>query len=279
MADPKKKEPSKEKVAEAIAYEQGIADEAAKIRAAAEEVKMDRALFMQLWPLLIRPIPEGFLSTVGVVTGKPYESTGIRSVQVQKNRMDNVLGPMWWTDVPVHHADGKLCHVAVTVHDSDGAVLVTRGAWGGVDRSNTLGNLYKGSYTNAAKQAFAQVGPGREVYIGVTDYDPDVDADAANQQGRPSAPAAQPTGSFSNAAERAVEDDELALRGLLARNHPSSALRREAHDAMEMIGLSPARRLRELRGAPDEAALRDLVRRAHARADEMAIQENLSLTP
>jgi hypothetical protein len=162
----------------ALAYEQAIADEATAIRDDAAELTPE--LFMKLWPLLKRPIPAGFIQTVGKVEGKPYASTGVRSVQVQIDRMNNVLTPLWWWDETEYEQEGKLATVTVFVGEaSKGLILVERSSRGGVQRGTGIGNLYKGSYTNAAKRAFAAIGPGHEVYLGATDLDPDVDEDAA----------------------------------------------------------------------------------------------------
>jgi hypothetical protein len=163
----------------AIASEAEIADRAKEIRKG--ESSLTESLFMDLWPLLCKPIPEGFLSTVPKTTGKPYDSTGVRSVQVQIDRMNNVLSPPWWNDRVEYHENGKLAHVTIVVGYSSMNLMpvLTREAWGGVDRGSTLGNVYKGSYTNAAKLAFARVGPGHEIYIGTTDFDPDVNKQVA----------------------------------------------------------------------------------------------------
>lgn len=171
-------------LAEAIAYEQQIAEEAAAIRGDAQELTPE--LYMKLWPLLRRPIPAGFIQTVPQTTGKPYDSTGIKSVQVCIDRMDNVLTPLWWRDEVEYENDGKLATVTVVVGGGGNlqAPLVKRSSRGGVERGSTTGNVYKGSYTNAAKLAFARVGPGHEVYLGATDFDPDVDPDAAEQAER-----------------------------------------------------------------------------------------------
>jgi hypothetical protein len=169
---------------EAIAYEQGIATEAASLRG--DEVVVTAALLVKLWPLLRRPIPKGFIKAVGVVKGKPYDSTGVSSVQVQIERMDNVLGPLGWDDITQYTNEGRLAHVQVRILGESGVVLVQRESWGGVDRASTEGNLRKGSYTNAAKVAFARIGPGHEVYLGATDLDPDVHEGAAAEQVKPS---------------------------------------------------------------------------------------------
>jgi hypothetical protein len=169
----------------AVVYERGIAEEARVIRG--NSTALTPELFLKLWPLLERSIPEGFIKTVGVVTGKPYESTGISSVQVQVDRMNNVLTPLWWHDHTEYSDEGRVAHVEVHVRDGagDGEPLIVREAWGGVNRGSTTGNVYKGSYTNAAKLAFARLGPGHEIYLGATDLDPDVDEKAAAEQVKP----------------------------------------------------------------------------------------------
>lgn len=84
---------------------------------------------------------------------------------------------------------------------------------------------------------------------------------------------------FSNAAERAERSADDDLRLLLSVADPLQPLRRELDGAMELLGASPRQRLRVIREAPDETALEGLIRRAHARADEMAQQDSLPLTP
>jgi hypothetical protein len=193
-------------LAEALRTEQEIADQAAAIRA--DQVGLDRSLFAKLYPLLRKPIPTGFIQSVGQVTGKPYESTGIKSVQVQIDRMNNVLGPDNWCDEVEYHENGKVARVRVRVQGVD--LLIDREGWGGVDRGSTLGNIYKGSYTNAAKLAFARLGPGHEVYLGATDLDPDVHESVAKEQSKPdrqhNAPPAQadPNELLSETARRKV---------------------------------------------------------------------------
>lgn len=183
-------EPKIDPLQEAIAYEERIAAEAAEIRGDATE--LTPTLLTQLLPLLKRPIPQGFIKSVGKVTGKPYESTGVASVQVQIERMDNVLTPVWWRDDHEYSEQGKLCFVTVFVGNLGEPPMVSRSSMGGVDRASTIGNLYKGSYTNAAKLALARVGPGHEVYLGATDLDPDVHQQTAEQQGQ--APPPQQSG-------------------------------------------------------------------------------------
>ena len=165
---------------EAILYEQEIADIAAGIRG--ESAGLTPALFLELLPLLRRPIPKGFIQTTPPTKGKPYESTGIKSLQVQIDRLDNVLTPLNWSWHTDWSDDGRTADVEVRVLVGD--QVITRRARGGVNQASTEGNLLKGSETNAAKLAFARLGVGHEVYIGATDFDPDVDPDAAEVQGK-----------------------------------------------------------------------------------------------
>jgi hypothetical protein len=162
-------------------HEASIAQEARQIREAHDGDGLDVALLDKLLPLLRAPIPHGYIEQVPATKGKPYPSTGIRSVQVQIDRMDNVLRPWWWVQQVEYSEGGKLCRVLVTIGAGD-ATFLFREAWGGVNQGSTLGNIYKGSYTNAAKLAFARVGVGHEIYIGALDFDPDVDKSAAEAQ-------------------------------------------------------------------------------------------------
>lgn len=167
---------------EAIRSEEEIAARAAAIWG--DETALTRELFLKLWPLLKEPIPSGFIRRVGVTTGKPYDSTGVRSEQVLIDRMNNVLTPLgWWDDVQWFE-EGKVAEVTICVGTFGGEVLLKRSSRGGVNQGSTRGNIYKGSKTNAAKRAFAAIGPGHEVYLGAADLDPDTDPDSANQQGR-----------------------------------------------------------------------------------------------
>lgn len=179
MADPQATQP--DPLQEAITYEASIAAEAKEIRG--DAVELTPKLFLDLYPLLCKPIPGGFIQTIPPTKGKPYESTGIKSVQVQIDRMNNVLTPLWWRDLVDYEKDGKLAKVTVLVGDSQKPnlePLASGSSYGGVGQASSEGNLYKGSYTNAAKIAFARVGPGHEVYLGAADLDPDVNQEVAD---------------------------------------------------------------------------------------------------
>ncbi len=162
----------------AAAHESALRYRAAEIRGEATELTPD--LFLALWPLLLEPIPEAYIQRIPPVKGKPYESTGIRSVQVQVNRMNNVLTPLGWHDHVDYEMDGKLAKVTIVVVGVKSEPMFSRSSYGGVNQGSTTGNIYKGSYTNAAKRAFAMVGPGHEVYLGAADLDPDVNAEVAD---------------------------------------------------------------------------------------------------
>lgn len=171
--------PDSDPLAAAIAHEAGIAEEAEKVRG--DETVLSSTLFLDLLPLLRKPIPEGFIVTTPSGPGKPYDSTGVKSLQVLVDRMNAVLTPLWWGWDVSYEAEGKLAHVTVWVGRKD-EPLLTRSSWGGVNQGSTIGNIYKGSETNAAKRAFAAIGPAHEVYLGASDFDPDTDEDAAKAQ-------------------------------------------------------------------------------------------------
>ena len=93
-------------------------------------------------------------------------------MQVLIDRMNNVLTPLgWWYEVEYlldGEDHGKLAEVTVSVGNRGSEPLVTAVSRGGVNQASTIGNRFKGSETNAAKRAFAQIGPGHEVYLGAT---------------------------------------------------------------------------------------------------------------
>lgn len=165
----------------AAEWERYLALEAKAIRKPGQHLSPE--LFEELAPLLRAPIHPDHLETLPPMPGKPYESTGIKSVQVQINRMDAVLGPTNWRDACTWEQNGRLALVSVQVLEGGpgGEPMVYRYSHGGVDHGSSLGNIHKGSYTNAAKLAFARVGVGHEVYMGEADLDPDVNAEVAEQ--------------------------------------------------------------------------------------------------
>jgi hypothetical protein len=171
-------------LSEAIFHEQRVADEAAAIWAEGNDptLSITPRLYLRLRPLLRRAIPPGYIEHVGEVKGKPYKSTGVRSVQVQMDRLDNVLLPHNWGYSRVFSEGGKVCEVVAWIGQSRDEALVVRDSFGGVGQASTMGNLLKGAFTNAAKPAFARLGPAWEVYVGAADFDPDTDQSAAGAQ-------------------------------------------------------------------------------------------------
>jgi hypothetical protein len=252
--------------ADAAAYEEDIARRAAEIRGD-EFTGLDRAMFIKLWPLLCEPLHAGHVTHTPVTTGKPYVSDGASSAQVLVDRMNNVLTPLGWEPREEYAADGKLCKVTVVVLDRDGRVLVTRSSWGGVAQGMGAGNIYKGSWTNAAKLAFARLGPGREVYLGALDFDPDTNAQIAALQGRESKErTARGSADTGEAAVQQTTPAE-ALAALLAEAGPLQAKRAAVNAAFDFaqteLGreVASVQRLRELQGAPDERTLDELLAR------------------
>lgn len=181
----------KDPLVAAIEYEQKILADANE--AWGDDVHITPALYVTLRALARKPIPPGFIEHVGAVTGKPYESTGVKSVQVQMDRLDNVFRSFWGYQ-RTFTENGTLCEVVAWIGPNENEPYVRRDSFGGVDRGSTKGNVYKGSFTNAAKPAFARLGPGWEVYVGAADFDPDTDKAAAEQQGAesPSADKSRP---------------------------------------------------------------------------------------
>lgn len=186
---PQKVETPAEQIAAAIESERELAERARAIWADKPADALSIALFLELWPLMREQIPSGFISEVTAGKGKPYPSKGIRSLQVQINRMDAVWTPLWW-GWRTEWIEPQLAEVAVWIGETEEHALVKRSARGGMNAGSTVGNHFKGTETNAAKMAFARLGCGHEVYIGAADFDPDTDEDAAKaQEGGTSEPA------------------------------------------------------------------------------------------
>lgn len=183
MQDQPRKIPvTPEQVEQAIVSERELADRAAQVRDEVDFLRrgLSRKVFVALYPLMREKIPDGFISEVTAGKGKPYGSKGVRSLQVQINRMDAVWTPLCW-GWRTEWISPSLAEVTVWIGDED-KPLVTRKARGGMNGGSTDGNHFKGTETNAAKIAFGRIGPGNEVYLGTTDFDPDTDEEAAEAQ-------------------------------------------------------------------------------------------------
>ena len=252
---------------DAQAYEERIAAEAAEVRGEGYS-GLTVALFLRLWPLLSRHLHPGHVIHTTSGKGKPYESDGAKSAQVLIDRMNNVLTPLSWDYSEQYEDGGKLCKVTIAVHDRSGVCLVSRSSWGGVNQGSTQGNIYKGSFTNAAKLAFARLGPGHEIYLGVVDMDPDVNPDIAKQQAKQSTERAAASKPASSESDARTVTPEAALAELLAEGHPLQAKRKKADDGMEILGAPARQRLAELQACPDERSIDGLIGRIDAALDQ-----------
>lgn len=254
----------------AAKYEDEIREQADEIREQAGfDGVMTAPLFLELLPLLRKPLHAGHVIHTTAGKGKPYESNGAKSVQVPIDRCNNVLTPLCWRYVETYDSGGQLCNVSVrvmTAHEGD--VLVERSSWGGVNQAQQKGNLYKGSFTNAAKLAFARLGPGREIYSGLLDFDPDTNAGVAAAQTRQSKERDQ----ANDAAQPVQEVDPVkALAELLAEEHPLKELRAQADGGMDVLGAGVRQRLEELQAhGSDKRSLESLMGRIQTALDEQA---------
>lgn len=257
--------------ADAARYEQEIAERAARIRGDDFDGAMTAGLFLKLWPLLREPLHEGHIVHTTAGKGKPYASDGAKSVQVLIDRCNNVLTPLCWEPDDEYESAGKICKVTVRVFDAAGRTLVKRSSWGGVDRGSE-GNIRKGSFTNAAKLAFARLGPGHEIYLGAHDFDPDTNAEIAAQQARKSTQRESASTDNGTASEGAVQqvDPAQELAVLLDMTHPLQAKRKQAADGMGILGAPVAQQLREIQACPDDRSLDGLIGRIQAALDEQA---------
>lgn len=143
-------------------------------------------LLLELEVLLREPIDPKYIERTPPTSGKPYESTGVKSVQVQVDRMNDVLGAAHWRSL-IHYAEGgTVCKAVVVVGNNlvdakldaegnlergDADILVVRDGWGGHSRGSGKGDILKGAETNTLKRVIARVGPGCDIYR--LDYDLD----------------------------------------------------------------------------------------------------------
>jgi hypothetical protein len=162
------------------------------------------------------------------------------------------------------------------VFDEDGTVLAEGESYGGMKQANTIGNLYKASYTNAAKIAFAAIGPAHEIYTQAIDYDPDLLPGAIEDQNRAAAvahaqaPAAQPTAPAAPPEPHPGDTIDTLL--MLADD--LALLRKNAVDGLKALGAGERQIARELKAASDggqrdlEALITRVSNALDARAEE-----------
>jgi len=253
--------------------------------------RLTMPLLRALEDLLNTPIPEAYLHHSAKTEGKPYDSTGLKSLQVQVDIANAVLGGGHWRLLTFYKTE-HVCHAWVIVGNNviqaklsddgeevlpEGAdILLARDGWGGVKRSNHEGDGRKGAQTNASKRALAQAGPGSNVYR--LDFDEDlVDGmapagePAAAQGGEGGGRRAQARSSDAGRSGRKrgqqqpSETPTKKLAALLAKDDPLKALRVKANEGMKLVGFDDAKRLGwfEQQGNTEEE-LQSLIDRANA---------------
>lgn len=194
--------------AQAAAAEQ-IGDQYVSYRADAEAIKGDEAykdsggkmtgpLYDALEPLLFKPTPPVYIEHRPKGEGNPYPTTGLKSTQIQVDRMNDVLGRRHWRTLLFYSQNGTLCKAVVivgndlhwarldehgellpyTVVDAgdtkeirEADIVALHEGWGGW-KSNKLGDTFKSAETNALKRVLARFGPGADVYR--VDYEEDI---------------------------------------------------------------------------------------------------------
>lgn len=261
-----------------------LRDEAAKIKVGkGYRGKLTMPILSALEGLLNTPIPESYLEFSPKTEGKPYESTGLKAMQVQVDILNAVLGSGHWRLLTFYksehiahcwliigndvHGTAKLSDDGESVEPNGAKILTSRDGWGGVKRSNHEGDGKKGSQTNAGKRAIAQVGPGSNVYR--LDYDEDLidgvapAGESAHAQGSRSDSRAQPRESSAGRKAQSKQTPEKELAELLATDDDLKDLRLEAEKGMGLLDFSVGKRLGWLKQeGNDREGLQKLVERA-----------------
>lgn len=258
------------------------AERAAAVWGDADE--LTGAVLRKLRPLLREQINPRHVVTTGPADGgKPMVTTGIKSVQVQIDRLDEVLGADHFRILARHIADGTRCRVHVVLGNDllwctadpdtfdlrpytelpDGgvqtaAILAHSDGWGGHKRGSAPADIWKGSFTNAAKLAIARIGPGDHVYRLEFEDDPHQPEQRQRRQQAP-AQAAQPAPAASGGAEPTEDQATALIAAHLAEDGPLKALRKQADDGLKMFTRSAVKRWQRLAAADTEEKLRDLI--------------------
>lgn len=248
-------------------------------------------MLQALEPLLAYPLDPRYIERTEPTKGKPYASTGVRSVQVQVDRMNEVLGAAHWRVLYRYEQAGQLCKAVVVVGNDlqyarlddrgdlvpftladradqgpDGTVmsmtfkaeiLAIREGWGGHSRGSAPADVFKGSETNALKRVLARLGPGADVYR--LDFDDDVNL--SNE------PEARPVAARQAPAQAEGPSPEQMLDALLKQDSPLKPLRNEVARGMVLLGAPVRQRLDELKAAADERQLDALLERINIAID------------
>lgn len=270
---------------------------------------MTGSLLRALEELLYSPIPPRFIEETPPGDGHPFPMTGIKSVQVQLDRLTAVLG-MEHYRVLLHYRDnGVICKSMVVVGNDlqwcrldeqgqlipftvlapgteskqaivkEAEVLKVVEGMGGWKRGTNPGDTWKGAETNGLKRVIARLGPGAEV------YSQDFEDNPRMPEYRPTAADTVGTPEGTQVQEPGISDEEgeTLLAALLAEDHPLKELRAEANALMEGMPEPPPPALRYHIIKPrseDENGLKELVTRAKnatpAEADEPAPEGDAS---
>lgn len=254
------------------------------------------ALFRKLQPLLREPINPRYVVTTGPAEkGKPFVTTGIQSVQVQIDRLTEVLGADHFRILARHEPDGRRCRVHVVIGNDlqwctlnelgdlqpftlldgtvaqDGAgiyagvqesrVMHAQDGWGGHERGTAPADIWKGSFTNAAKLAIARVGPGNHVYLLDFEDDPhQPEASAKTRQGAETKTTSAPGRRVEKpAAQNADETDQQVVDRIMGIEDELAPLRKEARDKMLMLDASVTVQAKYLAAAQTEAQIKDVI--------------------
>lgn len=245
----------------------------------------------KLYPLLSEPVPQHYVEFTPKTEGKPYDSTGLRSVQVQIDRLNDVVGPSCWRSL-IHYTQGGMvarAHVVLgndlerASLDENGELMVARTSprglikgpeadvvahvegYGGHKRGSAPGDIYKGSETNALKRVIARLGPGREVYTLDADDDIQLSTQGEYQQPRPQR---QPPARQAQAEPK--KDPDVELAELLAKDDTLKGKRQTIHEGMKVLGVKPAQQVRELKAAKNERDMTSLEQRIQVAVDTQA---------
>lgn len=284
------------------------ADETRADRAAAlwgDDTQLTGAILRKLRPLLREPInPRHVVTTGAAEGGKPMVTTGIRSVQVQVDRLDEVLGADHFRLLARHTPDGIRCRVHIVIGndlqwchlDADGElhpytllpdtaavagsggtvyagvqeadVLVHGDSWGGHKRGSAPADIWKGAFTNAAKLAIARhAGPGDHVYRLEFEDDPQAPEARAPRRGQQQAQAPAPV--MEGAPITEAQAAKL-INDLRAEDHPLRDKRVKADEGLKMFSTSAVKRWERLGVADTEEKLDDLIERINGALDAQA---------
>jgi len=242
----------------------------------------------KLYPLLSEPVPQHYVEFTPKTEGKPYDSTGLRSVQVQIDRLNDVVGPSCWRSLIHYTQNGQVARAHVVLGndlehaglDGNGELLLARTApsglikgpradvvahvegYGGHKRGSAPGDIYKGSETNALKRIIARLGPGREVYT--LDADDDIQLSTQGEYQQPRPQRQQPA---RQAQAEPAKDPDVELAELLEKDDALKDKRQTIHEGMKVLGVKPAQRVRELKAAKNERDMTSLEQRIQVAVD------------